>query len=309
MGRVRRLYHEFGRTCSPRSSGWLVVLAALALVPSSAAVDPAAAPAKPTPLSWAASDLNVSWLGHATVLVGFHGTNLLIDPVLFDRIGLTLGGVTIGPKRLVGAALSPDELPRLDAVLISHAHMDHLDLPSLRAVAAAPLLVVPERTRDVVEGLGFTRVVELPWGAAVESGGVTIEALRVEHWGRRWPWEGWRGYDGFLITRDGVSVLFASDTAYADYLAPLARARNVDVMILGIGAYDPWIWNHLSPEQAWQTFADSGARWLVPVHYDVFRLGKEAVGEAMRRLVAATGADAGRIAIRRVGETLTIRGR
>ena len=77
--------------------------------------------------------------------------------------------------------------------------------------------------------------------------------------------------------------------------------------ILGIGAYDPWIRNHETPEQAWQTFVESGARYLIPVHWDTFRLGKEPVGEAMQRLLAAAGPQASRVMIREIGETWTIR--
>jgi L-ascorbate metabolism protein UlaG (beta-lactamase superfamily) len=261
---------------------------------------------KPTPLEWSRQDLNIATLGHATVLIGFHGTTLLIDPAFFDRIGLSIGPLTIGPKRLVQAALAPDELPPIDAVLLSHAHMDHIDLPSLRAVERAPLLITAERTRDVVAGLGFARTVELRWGERTTVGDVTIEAIEVDHWGRRWPWERWRGYNGYLLTRGSVSVLFASDTAYSAELARLARDRHVTVAILGIGAYDPWVWNHVTPEQAWRMFQDSGAESLIPVHWDTFRLGKEPLGEAMARLLAAAGPEGARVVVRRIGETFTI---
>ena len=79
------------------------------------------------------------------------------------------------------------------------------------------------------------------------------------------------------------------------------------VAILGIGAYDPWIWNHQDPEQAWQTFVQSGAQHLIPVHWDTFRLGKEPLGDAMRRLLAAAGPDARRIVIREIGSTWALR--
>jgi len=163
--------------------------------------------------------------------------------------------------------------------------------------------VIPERTRDLVDDLGYGGPVELRWGKTVIAGGVTIEAVPVRHWGRRWPWERWRGYNGYLFRRGDVTVLFASDTAYSPELAALARDRRVTVAILGIGAYDPWIWNHESPEEAWKTFEASGARYLIPVHWDTFRLGKERLGEAMRRLLTAAGAKAGDVVVRQIGET------
>ena len=237
------------------------------------------------------------------MLIDFGGTRILTDPTLFDRIGVTLGPLTIGPKRVVASALSADELPKLDAVVITHAHMDSLDRPSLARLAATPLLVIPERTRDLVDDLGYGGPVELRLGKTVTAGDVTIEAVPVRHWGRRWPWERWRGYNGYLFRRGDVTVLFASDTAYSPELAALAKDRRVTVAILGIGAYDPWIWNHESPEEAWKTFEASGARYLIPVHWDTFRLGKEPLGEAMRRLLAAAGAKAGDVVVRQIGET------
>jgi L-ascorbate metabolism protein UlaG (beta-lactamase superfamily) len=179
-------------------------------------------------------------------------------------------------------------------------------LPSLEAVAATPLVVLPPRTRDIVDGVGFPRVVELGWGDGVDVGSVRIEAVEVNHWGQRWPWERWRGYNGYVFSRGDIRVLFASDTAYTPVLGGQARARGVTVAILGNGAYDPWIANHASPEQVWQMFEESGARFLFPVHWDTFRLGKEPLGDAMARLVAVAGPRADQIVIRRIGETWTL---
>jgi L-ascorbate metabolism protein UlaG (beta-lactamase superfamily) len=251
--------------------------------------------------------LTIAFLGHACVLIDFGGTKLLTDPALYDRIGLGIGPFTIGPKRVVASALKADEIPALDAILVTHAHMDSLDRPSLARLSATPLLVVPERTRDLVADLGYPTIVELAWGQKVVARDVTIEAVPVRHWGRRWPWESWRGYGGYLVSRGDVTVLFASDTAYSPELAELARARHVTVAILGIGAYDPWIRNHENPEEAWKTFAASGAEHLIPVHWDTFRLGKEPLGDAMRRLLAAAGPRASQIVIRRIGETWALR--
>src|SRR5579884_1773159 len=108
-----------------------LVLAACGVV----AGTPAPPPVRPLPAGWRPTDLDVAWIGHATVLIGLGGTMILTDPALFDRVGLELGPVTLGPKRLVAPALAPADLPPLDAVLVTHAHMDSLDRPSLRALA------------------------------------------------------------------------------------------------------------------------------------------------------------------------------
>jgi len=266
---------------------------------------PVPAPAHPDPRSWSRDDLTIAYVGHASVLIDFAGTRILTDPAFFPRIGVHIAGVTIGPTRVVRAALTPDELPPLDAVLVTHAHMDSLDRPSLRRVAATPLLVTPRSTRDLVDDLGFSRVVELGWGERVDVGDVGVEAVPVNHWGRRWPWDGWRGYNGYLLTKGDRRVLFASDTAYTEAFAALARER-IDVALFGIGAYDPWIHNHADPEQVWRMFGMTGACWLLPVHWDTFRLGKEPLGEAMARLLAAAGPQADRVAIRNIGDTFVV---
>lgn len=263
----------------------------------------AAAPKHPEPRSWRSSDLTIAYVGHASVLVDFGGVRILTDPAFFERIGLSLGPVTLGPKRVVASALRPEELPPLDAIVVSHAHLDSLDLPSLAQLTRTPLLVLPPRTKDIVAGLDFPRVVELGWGEHVDVGGVDVEAVEVDHWGKRWPWEQWRGYNGYVFGRGAVRVLFASDTAYTPAIGAAARARGVSVAIVGNGAYDPWITNHADPEQVWRMFEESGARYLIPVHWDTFRLGKEPLGDAMRRLVAAAGPHADRIVIRGIGET------
>src|SRR5579871_4122492 len=244
--------------------GWLSLLSLAAC--GVVAGTPAPPSVRPTPAAWRPTDLDVAWLGHATVLLGLGGTMILTDPALFDRVGLQLGPVTLGPKRLFAPAFAPTDLPPLDAVLVTHAHMDSLDRPTLRALAPrTKLLVVPPRTRDLVDDLGFARVVELGWGERVTAGGVTIEAFEVKHWGRRWPWDHWRGYGGFLLTKGGTTVLFAPDTAYTDLVARAGRRQPLDVAILGI----------------------------------------EPVGAAIARLLAAAGSEAGRVVIRRVGETWT----
>lgn len=266
----------------------------------------APAPRHPDWRAWGAGDLSIAYVGHACVLVDFGGVRILTDPAMFDRIGMTIGPVTVGPKRVVASALRIEELPPLDAIVVSHAHLDSLDLPSLARLTATPLLVLPERTKDVVAGLDFARIVELGWGSHVDVRGVDIEAVEVNHWGKRWPWERWRGYNGYVFGRGDVRVLFASDTAYTSALGATARSRDVSVAIIGNGAYDPWITNHADPEQVWRMFDESGARYLIPVHWDTFRLGKEPLGDAMRRLLAAAGPRADRVVVRGIGETWTM---
>src|ERR1700744_3288900 len=104
------------------------------------------APHHPQPQTWTDDRVTTSWLGHATVLTNFFGVNILTDPVFFDRCGIRVPPITIGPKRYIACALRPEELPRIDLVLLTHAHFDHLDLRSLKALPRETTVVTAERT-------------------------------------------------------------------------------------------------------------------------------------------------------------------
>ncbi|HEY0385105.1 MAG TPA: MBL fold metallo-hydrolase, partial [Pyrinomonadaceae bacterium] len=151
-----------------------------------------AAPHKPVPASWSNDHLTVAWLGHATTLINFYGTWLLTDPTLRLRIGINLGGLTIGMRRLVRPALSIGELPPLDAVLVSHAHMDHCDLGTLRRLPRSTHAVVQRGNLDLVRR--FQQRDALRWGESVEINGARIEAIEVNHWGARRLTDKHRGY-------------------------------------------------------------------------------------------------------------------
>ena len=254
------------------------------------------------PDQWPENNVTVGYLGHASVLIKMTGTFVLTDPTFGDRIGIAIGPITLGPKRLVEPALVVARLPRLSAILISHAHFDSLDLPSLRRLPRGATLIAPPECGDLLGNLGFARYMELAWGERVTVDGLTIEAVPVKHWGHRLPWGKWRGYNAYLLSKDGAHLLFAPDTAYTRAFTRFRRAGpHLVAAVVGNGAYDPWIRKHASPEQVWQMFQESGAQHLVPIHWDTFRLGKEPIGDAMRRLLAAAGPDADRIVIREIG--------
>jgi L-ascorbate metabolism protein UlaG (beta-lactamase superfamily) len=112
-----------------------------------------------------------------------------------------------------------------------------------------------------------------------------------------------RGYGGYVVRRAGRTIVFAGDTAYTDAFASLARPGPVDLAILPIGAYDPWIANHASPEEAWQMARQMGATYVMPVHHSTFRLSREPVREPIERLLHAAGRKRERIVITEVGQT------
>ena len=263
-----------------------------------------AAPHRPQPHSWTDDRLTASWLGHASVLLNLLGTWIVTDPALEHRVGIGRGLAKLGPRRLVRPALRPGELPPLDLVLLSHAHMDHTDIGTLGSIHRDVPVVVQQGNRDLVRR--FRRVEELAWGESTAVAGVGVESLEVRHWGARMVTDRHRGYGGYLLTKGGRSVLFAGDTAYTDAFARIGERGGVDLAILPIGAYDPWIANHASPEQAWRMFKDAGAEYLLPVHHSTFRLSREPVDEPMRRLLAAAGRERWRVVAPEVGATWTL---
>lgn len=253
------------------------------------------------PAAWPKDAITVGWLGHATLLIDYLGVRVITDPTFFHRVGLDVAHLfTIGPARLVPVPLAPQALPPLDLILITHAHMDHLDLPSLRALPKNATVVSCPGCRDLIEPLGYTDVRPLTWGESTFVHGLKITAIGANHWGRRWPWEPDRGFNSYVIERDGIRMLIACDTAFTPVFAQLKDNPPL-IAAFSIGAYDPWIWNHANPEQVLEMFRESGARYLIPIHWGTFRLSKEPTDEPIKRLIRDAGPDASRIVIRKVG--------
>lgn len=269
-----------------------------------ARTDAPAAPHKPAPGSWSNDRLTVAWLGHATVLMNFYGTWLLTDPALRLRIGINIGGLTFGLRRLVRPALTVRELPPLDAVLISHSHMDHCDLGTLKRLPRSLHAVVQRGNQDLVRR--FRHSTALSWGEFVEINGARIEAIEVNHWGARRLTDKHRGYGGFLITKRNRAVVFGGDTAYTNAFARLRRRLPIDLAILPIGAYDPYIYAHASPEHSWAMRHEMNAKYLLPMHHSTFRLSREPVHEPIERLMKVAGRERWRVALTEPGQTFVL---
>jgi len=257
--------------------------------------------------------MTAGWIGHSTVLLNLFGSWVLTDPVFSRQVGLDVAGLmVIGPQRLVAPALAVDELPPLDIVLISHAHMDHMDLPTLRKLSRSTTLVLPKNTADLVSGFGFQTIYELGWGEWAEVRGVRVEAIEVNHIGWRYPWEpdrsrGFdygRSYNAYLLTKNGRHVVFAGDTAYCEHFKPLGeRLGSVDLAIVPIGGYDPWEQNHATPEQALEMCRQMRAKNVLPVHWHTFLSPNESLLEPIERLRAAAKGTSMTIVLDGIGET------
>jgi L-ascorbate metabolism protein UlaG (beta-lactamase superfamily) len=265
---------------------------------------------KPEPLKWNDAQLTAAWIGHATVLINFFGIKILTDPVLFPRIGIRLLGLTIGPKRLTAPALEFHELPKIDIVLLSHAHFDHFDLRTLHRFDRNTSVITAPNTAGLLRWTRLRDITELRWGEQkflnTAGGAITISAFQVKHWGARTQRDTHRGYNGYLIERNERHLLFGGDTAMTDSFAKSRRHGEIDLAIMSIGAYNPWIHSHCTPEQAVEMATAAGAQFIMPVHHQTFRLSFEPFREPIERFRAALRDAPERIALREIGETFVL---
>jgi L-ascorbate metabolism protein UlaG (beta-lactamase superfamily) len=150
------------------------------------------------------------------------GIIILTDPVLFPRIGIRLPGLTLGPKRLTAPALTIRDLPKIDILLLSHAHFDHFDMRTLHRFDRSTTVITAPRTSDLLRWKRFRDVTELRWkeikSVTTFAGKIDIVAFRVKHWGARTPRDTYRGYNGYVLERNNRRILFGGDTALSEAL-------------------------------------------------------------------------------------------
>ncbi len=262
-------------------------------------------PAARTPQikAWPKTGLHAAWIGHSTVVIGIDGFTIVTDPVFSARIGINLGLMTLGLKRLVEPAASIADVPAPDLILLSHAHMDHFDLPSLRRLEGRGTAVITAvNTSDLLRVQRYKAVHELRWNESTRVGPATVRAFEVRHWGARMRSDTYRLYNGDSIEAGRYRVVFGGDTAYTDSFRQLRSSKPVDLAIMPIGAYDPWIHAHCNPEQALSMANDAGAEFVLPVHHRTFELSREAPHEPMERLLTAAAPADHRVCVRDFGQ-------
>ena len=260
-------------------------------------------PRHPLAAAWHAEGLQAAWIGHSTVLIRVDGFTILTDPVFSTRIGIKIGPFVLGMKRLVHPAVPLPELPVPDLILLSHAHMDHLDRPSLRKLEnRGTTVITAASTSDLLRVNRYRAVHELRWNESRQVGPAKVRALEVKHWGARTRTDVHRGYNGYLIEAGRHRIIFGGDTAYTDLFRKVRSAKPVDLAIMPIGAYDPWIHAHCNPEQALTMANHAGAEFVLPVHHRTFKLSNEPYGEPIERLLLASGSAEDRIPVREIGE-------
>lgn len=246
----------------------------------------------------------VVWVGHASFLVQSAGMNILIDP----NWATWLGGVV---KRAHRPGLTLQALPRIDAVLISHAHHDHLNIKTLRAISDGQPIFVPKGVGQLVSKCGFGEVVEMSRWDTVRLNGLEISFTPARHWGARYVHDVHRGFGGFLLRQPDIegstTIYHAGDSAYFDGFHEIGKRHVIDVALMPIGAYRPVSGRgvHMNPEEALAAFRDVGAKKMVPMHYGTFPLTREPLEEPLQRLLLASSASGlrNRISVLEPGET------
>lgn len=226
-----------------------------------------------------AGEIGITWIGHASFLIQTPEHSILIDPNWARWLKVV--------KRLRDPGLNLHELPAIDLVLVSHAHFDHLDRRSLRAVAADQPIVVPEHVGNLVQDLGFNRVHELQRWETMELGSLKITLTPAHHWGARMLHDKHRGFGGFLIEYEGRTIFHCGDSAWFEGFAEIGAKSKIDIALLPIGAYDAPTGRdvHMNPEEALRAFEALGAGLMIPMHYGTFRLGFEPMEEPPDRLL------------------------
>jgi L-ascorbate metabolism protein UlaG (beta-lactamase superfamily) len=159
----------------------------------------------------------------------------------------------------------------------------------------------------VIANAGLKQITELGWDGKTTfrnaKGELEIEALEVKHWGERWPSDKERGYNGYILRREGRAILFGGDTAHTPVFAGYRSRGPFEAAIMPIGAYQPWIWHHCTPEQALDMANAAQARYIVPVHHQTYRLSEEPMNEPIERLEHALDREPERLALRQIGES------
>ena len=256
-----------------------------------------------------AAELAVIWFGHASALLELDGQRVLVDPVWSDRVSPS---PVFGPTRLHDVPIPLDELPSVDAVLISHDHYDHLDLPTVRALLAtqsAPF-VVPLGIGVHLRGWGVPedRIVELDWDDSTTVGTLTLTCTEARHFSGRFFTRDTTLWASWAIVGPRHRIFFGGDTGYTPAFAELgARLGPFDLTLLPIGAYnDAWHAIHMDPEEAVRAHGDLGGHVLLPVHWATFNLAFHRWAEPVQRLIAAAARSRAQVVVPLPGERIDV---
>ena len=230
--------------------------------------------------------VSVTWLGHAAFLIKVNEINILTDPFFSDHAGPSL----VGPKRFIKPGISIANLPKIDIILISHNHYDHLDTKTLRKINGKKRIkvIVPLKLKNIVVKLGYRNVEELDWYDEVNVNHVKIISLPAIHWSRRLGQKRnetlWCGYK---IIGNEKKIYFSGDIAYGKVFSEIGKNLGpFDLSIVSIGAYEPremMKTSHATPEEAVQVTKDIKSNNILGMHWGTIRLSAEDLWEPPKR--------------------------
>lgn len=273
---------------------------------------------KPTPDLWRNDTVTAAWIGHSTILINMFGTVILTDPVFSRKIGIRFLGATIGVERMTSTALMLEEIPKPEIVLLSHAHMDHCDYPTLAALTeqypGTIDAICAYNTADVIDDLQWKSLTTLDWNNTYELHGIMCTAMEVLHFGWRYPWEDdrrrgqmkrGRSYNAYMLEKNGKTVVFGGDMAMHPHFKKYS-SKSVDLAFMPIGAYDPWVQNHCNPEEAIAMAQHFNAKAVAPMHCMTFKQSNEPFAEPILRFLAEAERTGIIPAWKFIGETYTV---
>ncbi|MBB5869877.1 L-ascorbate metabolism protein UlaG (beta-lactamase superfamily) [Allocatelliglobosispora scoriae] len=249
--------------------------------------------------------LHITWYGHASVLVELEGARVLIDPIWSDRCSPS---GKVGPKRLHPVPVALEEIPPLDAILISHDHYDHLDMATVKALTVnqtAPFLVPLGVGAHLHRwGVPAHRIIELDWAESVDIAGLHLVATEAQHFSGRGLTRNGTLWSSWVIAGKNRRVFYTGDSGYfAGYAEIGAKYGPFDVTLMQIGAYDKaWPDIHMFPEEAIQAHLELVGGLLIPVHWATFNLALHSWSEPPDRLWAEAKARGVTMAVPKPGE-------
>lgn len=237
------------------------------------------------------STLRVTFVNHSTFLLQTAGLNLLTDPVWSQRVSPVWFA---GPKRHRNPGIRFEDLPQIDAILISHNHYDHFDAPTLRKLAARHRSTVfcPLGVAARLRRIGFQQIIELDWWQSALWSGFEMHCVPAQHFSARGPFDRNRAlWCGWIVQSSSGPIYFAGDTGFGPFFEEIARDfPNPRAAVLPIGAYEPeWFMGpvHMTPEQALQAHVILGSNLSIASHYGTFALADDAETAPVERMAAA----------------------
>ncbi|MEY4464194.1 MAG: hypothetical protein RLZZ81_1165 [Pseudomonadota bacterium] len=256
--------------------------------------------------------IRISYIGHVTFLIQIDGLNILTDPVWSERVSpFTFAG----PKRVVKPGINFTDLPKIDVILISHNHYDHLDIKTIKDlwVQDKPKIITPLMNDVIIKKhISDAEIVTLGWGESYKDQKNTIEVCLepAQHWSARGIFDKNKALWGTFIIKTKIGdICFIGDSGYNDTLfKEIGKKYNILISLIPIGAYEPrWFMKpvHMNPEEAVFTHSDLGSKYSIASHFDVFQLADEAFNAApleLRQAMKKHSIDENKFIIPEIGE-------